>query len=212
MTRVTPAAIVQLTAVDLDVMPMADRCARLIEYREAAGVNGLANLEGVLRFFTERKLGAPGSWISWINAGILESALTGLVYRIGGIPVAAGTRVPGVALWLAHYADVSSGAPAAQRETSLSRAKEVADTYGLALAAQHGIEPTPTERRFLAMTQICNWLRRNPDARDIVTDYARMIDPTFGNRLRMYLTGNLDDVALTREACALAWALATDDR
>lgn len=54
-------------------------------------------IEGVIRFFIEKNLGAPGSWVSYVDTGIVEAIQRGGAIALGKSTDDGGN--PGSALW-----------------------------------------------------------------------------------------------------------------
>lgn len=65
-------------------------------------------VEGVIQFFQGKGLGAPGTWVSYTDAGIIEA-----IQRGGAIALGISTNTggnPGSQLWANYMRNVKSGA------------------------------------------------------------------------------------------------------
>lgn len=84
-TRRTPAdcaAALDCTAADIDVMTMPERLefVRAMQAGPAAQLGAAdrwRNIEGVITFFRDNQLGASGTWVSYVDAGIVEGIQRG---------------------------------------------------------------------------------------------------------------------------------------
>jgi hypothetical protein len=128
-------------------------------------------IEGVIKFFLSENLGAPGSWVSHVDAGIVEGIQSGAAASLG-LPVAQSAPPandnPGIAVWAAYYAGQHRSGGYATRQahdsawgeaeaTSTEWAKEeVADVVG---------QPPATRRElnWYEFTKLFRWILRNED-------------------------------------------------
>ncbi|MEU4743119.1 hypothetical protein AB0G02_22010, partial [Actinosynnema sp. NPDC023658] len=82
------AVSLDCTAAELDRMDVAERLEflRLVQSGPAAALGASdrwRNIEGVLEFFRDHGLGAPGTWVSHVDAGILEGVERGVALALG---------------------------------------------------------------------------------------------------------------------------------
>lgn len=64
-------------------------------------------IEGVIRFFISKNLGAPGSWVSYVDTGIVEA-----IQRGGAIALGMSTDDgdnPGSTLWADFFRKMKAG-------------------------------------------------------------------------------------------------------
>jgi hypothetical protein len=66
-------------------------------------------IEGVIIFFQRKGLGAPGSWVSMVDAAIVEAVQRGGAIALGVAPATATGGNPGTALWVAFLRTRKAG-------------------------------------------------------------------------------------------------------
>ncbi|MEU0515213.1 MULTISPECIES: hypothetical protein [unclassified Amycolatopsis] len=166
------------TAEDIDGMTIAQRLefVRAMSAGPAAEVvPGYAprwrNIEGVLEFFADRGLGAPGTWVSYVDAGILEGIERGIALARGDSTDTFGN--PGATLWASYLTRLRDGKLTARsaHDRAWSEAEQASTEYGVALAERvHGIAATPVEERFYQFSEFYRWtLRSRPMLLDLLT-------------------------------------------
>ena len=82
------AAALDCSIDDIDLLTMAERLefVRAMESGHGAelGVpDRWRNIEGVITFFRDQRLGASGTWVSYVDAGIVEGIERGLALAKG---------------------------------------------------------------------------------------------------------------------------------
>lgn len=65
------------------------------------------NIEAIISFFHDNNMGAPGSWVSYTDASILEGLERGFAIALG-LP-AVTCENPCAALWASFIQDLKSG-------------------------------------------------------------------------------------------------------
>src|SRR5206468_2773877 len=65
------------------------------------------NIEGIISFFGDRSMGAPGTWVSYVDAGILEGIERGVAIASGRGTDTFGN--PGSALWASYLTKLAAG-------------------------------------------------------------------------------------------------------
>ncbi|MEU0463888.1 hypothetical protein ABZ215_07790 [Amycolatopsis sp. NPDC006131] len=174
----TCAETLTCTAEDIDGMTIAQRLefVRAMSAGPAAEVvPGYAprwrNIEGVLEFFADRGLGAPGTWVSYVDAGILEGIERGIALARGDSTDTFGN--PGATLWASYLTHLRDGKLTARsaHDRAWSEAEQASTEYGVALAERvHGIAATPVEERFYQFSEFYRWtLRSRPMLLDLLT-------------------------------------------
>jgi hypothetical protein len=194
------------TAVDINLMSMSERLEFLSRLRNGPATqlgvtNRWRNIEGVLTFFQDNDLGKPNSWISWVNAIVLESIERGLALAADSCTEDYGNHA--AHLW-ADYITRYAGEPGHDR--AWGEAKEAVDEYGVKVAEQvHHVVPTAVEQRFLTLTQLYNWGMRN---RSVVAGLVLFsgVTPTSLDRLF-----DVSQAEVARRGCEVAWRLAHAD-
>lgn len=64
-------------------------------------------IEGVIEFFQSKNLGAPGSWVSYTDAGIIEAVQNGGAIALGVSGNTGGN--PGSQLWATFMTKMKNG-------------------------------------------------------------------------------------------------------
>ena len=85
--RADCASTLDCTIADIDAMSMAERLefVRGMQSGPAAALGATdrwRNIEGVITFFRDRGLGAPGTWVSYVDAGIVEGIQRGIAIAL----------------------------------------------------------------------------------------------------------------------------------
>ncbi|OXM61473.1 MULTISPECIES: hypothetical protein [Amycolatopsis] len=174
----TCANTLTCTAEDINGMTIAQRLAfvRALSAGPAADiVPGYAprwrNIEGVLRFFADRELGEPGTWVSYVDAGILEGIERGIALARGDSTDTFGN--PGASLWASYLTRLRDGRLSLRsvHDRAWSEAEQASTEYGVALAERvHGVAATPVEERFYQFSEFYRWtLRNRPMLLDLLT-------------------------------------------
>jgi len=172
------AATLTCTIDDIDGMSIGDRRAFVRDLSDGPAadiVPGFAprwrNIEGVLEFFADRGLGASGTWVSYVDAGILEGLERGIALARGDSTDTFGN--PGAPLWASYLVRLRDGqlTARADHDRAWSEAEQVSTEHGLALAEDvHGVTATPVEERFYQFSEFYRWVLRNrPALLDLVT-------------------------------------------
>ncbi|GDY32240.1 hypothetical protein [Gandjariella thermophila] len=161
------AARLDCGVADLDVMSMPERLdfLRRLQRGPASdlvpGFDRWRNIEGVLEFFASDHVGRPGSWVSIVDAAILEGAERGTAIALGVTGDTFGN--PGAPLWASYLTQLRAGALAqrAVHDAAWSRAEQASTEHGLAVAAALGVRPSVVDRRFFLISQVYRWTLRN---------------------------------------------------
>ncbi|WP_043717495.1 hypothetical protein [Kutzneria sp. 744] len=202
------------TVAELDHMPVADRLDFLRDLqsewasRLAVDPCRWRNIEGVLEFFRDDELARPGSWMSIVDASILEGIERGTAIALGLSEDTFGN--PGSTEWATYLRRLSDGEldRRSVHDAAWSRAEQAATEHGLALANAIGVAPTAAEWRFFQFSQVYRWAMRNEP-----TALLALGGPLVNSRireLRMPFLSWFTDVTTPVPAyrgCAFAWAL-----
>ncbi|GAB3457349.1 hypothetical protein GCM10027436_61320 [Actinophytocola sediminis] len=210
------AAELDCTAEDIDLMSMAERLEFVRALQAGPGAElGVAdrwrNIEGVITFFGDRGLGAPGSWVSYVDAGIVEGIERGLAIAGGRSTDDFGN--PGSRLWADYIRGVAAGTfpTRAAHDRAWSLAEQASTEHGTAIAASHGQQATAVERRFFQFSEVYRWtLRNRPVAIDLLAVYGGLIHPDLA-RQRVSFYDWFTDVresAPSYHGCELAFGFA----
>jgi hypothetical protein len=210
------AASLDCTADDIDLLSMSERL-ELVRAMEAGPAASLSapdrwrNIEGVLTFFRDHRLGAPGSWVSYVDAGIVEGIERGIAIALGRSNDGFGN--PGSARWARYLTRLSTGqlGNRSVHDRAWSEAEQASTDHGVALASQHGQHATPVEQRFFQFSEVYRWtLRNRPAALDLLAVYGPLIHPSLA-RLRVPFYDWFTDVsrsAPSYHGCELAYGFA----
>ncbi|HEY0496917.1 MAG TPA: hypothetical protein VGD48_14330 [Kutzneria sp.] len=202
------------TIAELDHMNVADRLDFLRDTQsEWAGRLGIdpcrwRNIEGVLEFFRDNDLARPGSWMSIVDASILEGLERGTAIALGLSEDTFGN--PGSTEWATYLRRLSDGEldRRSVHDAAWSRAEQAATEHGLALARAIGVPPTAAEWRFFQFSQVYRWgMRNEPTA--LLALGGPLVNPRI-RELRMPFLSWFTDVTTPVPAyrgCAFAWAL-----
>jgi hypothetical protein len=146
------------------------------------------NIEGVITFFVDKNLGAPGTWVSYVDAGILEGIQRGIAIALGRSTDTGGN--PGAPKWASYLTRLSSGqlTTRAAHDRAWSEAEQASTEYGNTVAEAHGVPATAVEWRFYQFSEVYRWaLRNRPFALDLLALYGPLIDPELaGARVPFY--------------------------
>lgn len=69
--------------------------------------NKFRAIEAVIDFFQEQKVGAPGSWVSYVDAGIVEAIQRGGAMALGKSKETGGN--PGASEWATYFNKLKAG-------------------------------------------------------------------------------------------------------
>jgi hypothetical protein len=146
------------------------------------------NIEGVITFFVERHLGAPGTWVSYVDAGIVEGIQRGVAIASGRSTDTGGN--PGASKWASYLTRLSTGqlTTRAAHDRAWSEAEQASTEYGNAVAEARGVPANAVEWRFYQFSEVYRWaLRNRPVALDLLAFYGPLIDPRLpGARVPFY--------------------------
>ncbi|MFE9750453.1 hypothetical protein ACFYOT_36585 [Saccharothrix saharensis] len=178
------ATSLDCTAAEIDRMTVAQRLEflRLVQSGPAAGLGApdrWRNIEGVLAFFHDHGLGTPGTWISHVDAAILEGIERGVALALGRSTDGFGN--PGSARWAAYLTRLHRGELTVRNEhdRAWSEAEQASTEHGVAMAERlHGLRPTAVERRFFLFSEFYRWsLRNRPVVLDLLLVYGALLNP-----------------------------------
>lgn len=162
------ASTLDCTADDLNAIPLPGRVrfVRLVQDRIAAeyipGFRHWRNIEGIIRAFIDQRLGAPDSWISRVDSGILEGLERGSALALGTSTDDFGN--PGTRLWADYLRRLHSGELTHRwvHDPAWGNAEQASTEHGLRLAAAHGMRPNRIDWSIYEFSQMYRWSLRNP--------------------------------------------------
>lgn len=149
------AAALDCDAETINLMTMQER----LEFLQAMSAGPTAellpgyeprwgNIEGIITFFRDRGMGAPGTWVSYVDAGILEGIERGLVIALGRGTATFGN--PGAQRWATYLTDLSQGhlGNRSAHDRAWSEAEQASTDHGVHLAEDvHGQAASVVEER-----------------------------------------------------------------
>lgn len=203
---------------DFDRMDMAQRMEFVLALqRDSAdrivpGFDRWAAIYGVTWFFRDFHLGAPGSWVSTVNAVGLE-AVERATAQVLGLP-GGDYGNPGTHTWADYLDALREGRLEARsaHDAAWSRGEQAAIDHAQQVAVSHHRPPTPQEQVFLQNSDLLRWAMRNePAVLDGLTS-AGGDRPTAIERLSLFhwLTDVRDPVPW-RHSAEVSWKLAHGD-
>ena len=173
------AAALDCSIDDINLLTMAERLELVRGMQSTHGAelgvpDRWRNIEGVITFFRDQNLGAPGTWASYVDAGIVEGIERGMALA-KGLP-GGDYGNPGSSKW----ADFITGdwATRAQHDKAWSEAEQASTEHGVAVAESHGQFATDEEQRFYQFSETYRWaLRNRPVALDVLAVFGPLIHP-----------------------------------
>src|SRR5262249_2588212 len=106
---------------DIQSSTMSERLS-YVQYMESHffgplnAANQFRAIEGVITFFISKNLGQPGSWISWVDTGIVEAIQRGGAIALGMSTDTGGN--PGTQLWADFFVQMKNGGYASREVSS----------------------------------------------------------------------------------------------
>lgn len=204
------------TVDEIDAMPMAERLefVRDMQSGPAATLGApdrWRNIEGVITFFRDRGLGAQGTWVSYVDAGIVEGIQRGIAIALGWSAETGGN--PGSAKWASYLTRLSTGQLSTRtaHDKAWSEAEQASTEYGNALAESRGVPATAVEWRFYQFSEMYRWVLRNrPFALSLLAIYGPLIHPALaGARVPFYdWFTDVSESAPSYRGCEMAYGFA----
>ncbi|MBK1785888.1 hypothetical protein [Prauserella cavernicola] len=176
------ATTLDCSLAEIDAMTMPDRLEFLRAMSEgpAADIVGghaprWGNIEGIIAFFAAHEMGASGTWVSYVDAGILEGIERGIAIASGRGTDTFGN--PGSLSWASYLQRLRDGELESRsaHDRAWSEAEQAATDHGVFVAEQvNGIAPSAVEQRFFAYSEFYRWaLRTRPALLDVVSPGVR---------------------------------------
>jgi hypothetical protein len=208
------------TLDEINEMSMPDRLefVRDMQSGPAAALGATdrwRNIEGVITFFVDRQEkgdgevgGTPDTWVSYVDAGIVEGIQRGIAIALGWSADTGGN--PGSAKWASYLTRLAGGqlTTRAAHDRAWGEAEQASTEYGNAMAEARGVPATAAEWRFYQFSEMYRWaLRNRPFALDLLAFYGPLIHPDLA-RARVPFYDWFTDVsesAPSYKGCELAY-------
>lgn len=162
-------ATLDCTVADINLMTMAERLEFVRSMSAGPATDVIPgytprwrNIEGIVTFFQDNDMGAPDTWVSYVDAGIIEGIERGIAIAAGRDDDTFGN--PGSTLWASYLTRLRDGELAARsaHDRAWSEAEQASTEHGRALAESvHGIPATDVEQRFFDFSEFYRLVLRN---------------------------------------------------
>ncbi|KAH8728337.1 hypothetical protein GQ44DRAFT_824170 [Phaeosphaeriaceae sp. PMI808] len=125
--------------------------------------NQFRAIQGVVQFLSTDNLGNPNSWISYIDASILEGIQNGGANALGLHNNDGGN--PGTKLWAEYLRTMKRGGYSTrdQHDFAWASSEQSSTTHGKQIADQK-FKTTAQENLWFVFTQVFRWIMRNKGA------------------------------------------------
>lgn len=157
-------------------------------------------IEGVIEFFNDRGLGQPGTWISYVDGGILQGVERGVAMAAGMDSYGNGGNT-GADLWRTFLIDLQAGRLGARitHDHEWGLAEQLSTANGVNYAASLKVTPSNLESHWFQWSQVFRWVMINEGS-------IRNI-PVVGGVLGPLLDGftNVTNASGTYFVTTLAW-------
>lgn len=210
------AAALDCTADEIDQLTMSERLefVQLMEAGPAAELGASDrwhNIEGVITFFRDNNLGPAGSWVSYVDAGIVEGIQRGIAIATGRNQDTGGN--PGSQKWASYLTRLAGGdyADRAEHDKAWSEAEQASTEHGNALAEAHGQAATDVEARFYEFSEMYRWVLRNRTVSiGLLVTYGPLIHPDLAGVAVPFYDWFTDvrEKAPSEKGCAMAYGFA----
>jgi hypothetical protein len=206
------AAALDCSIADIDLMTMDERLEFVRGMQSGHGAalghpDSWRNIEGVITFFRDHQLGASGTWVSYVDAGIVEGIERGLALARGQDGGDFGN--PGSAKWARFI--TGDWATRAEHDKAWSEAEQASTEHGVVVAESHGQFATDVEERFYQFSETYRWaLRNRPVALDLLATFGALIHPDLvGQRANFYdWFTDVRESAPSTKGCEMAYGFA----
>jgi len=162
-------AYLDCTLENFDSMSIADRLLWIQYFMDLPEVGlWFKNIEGIIQGFVENGLAESGSWLSIVDAAILQGIQDGYAISIMGTErgVVGNTASvnPGRASWKAFFNELADYSPGQNANSLIDKwgtAEEDSTKHGEEIAASLGLASDPYETVFLRTGNFYRWAAHN---------------------------------------------------
>lgn len=171
------------------------------------------NIRGVIWFFRDHRWGPPNTWVSWVDAGIVEGIEGGLAIASGNPNGGMGN--PGSQLWADYVVGLKAGYPSrASHDRAWGRAEQASTDWGSHLAVDvHNLPPSVVEKNFLDFSQLYRSILMNKqEAVNVVRLYGELSgqpEVTFASRDFVEWLTDVGNINASRQGCELSYLLSS---
>lgn len=165
---------------EIDLMTISERIELMEAMMRGPGAQFGAqsrwrNIQGVMMFFRDHGWGAPDTWTSYVDAGIVEGVERGLALALGRKGGDFGN--PGAVLWQRYVTALRAGFPSrAAHDRAWGDAEQASTDYGYDLAVRvHNRPPNPVEQGFFNFSQIYRSIMRSREEAVAVVAYYGLL-------------------------------------
>lgn len=155
------------TIDDFNSMSIDERRAFVAEFQRLYGEWFYAggkwnNIDGVLQFLGEDRLGRPGTWESWVDSSILHGFERGAAIALGRSGGNQGN--PGADSWFLYFRTMrrtEGDIPKAEQDRLWSEGEQASTEHGYGVAARHGTSPGLPQLSFAIGGEAYRWILRH---------------------------------------------------
>lgn len=163
---------------EIDLMTITERIELMEAMMRGPGARFGAqsrwrNIQGVMMFFRDHGWGAPDTWTSYVDAGIVEGVERGLALALGRKGGDFGN--PGSVLWQKYVTGLRAGYPSrAAHDRAWGEAEQASTDYGYRVAVKlHNRPPSRVEQGFFDFSELYRSILRNKqEAASVVAYYG----------------------------------------
>ncbi len=133
---------------DFDTLPIAQRLHWIQQFMRQVphAHNWFNNIAGIIEGFVNYRLAEPGSWLSIVDAAILQGIQDG--YARSADLVTVPSVNPGALIWCQFFDTLGRQIKDIDRINLWGRAEIAATDFGVDVAAARGLSPNKHERVF----------------------------------------------------------------
>ncbi|KAL9045518.1 MAG: hypothetical protein Q9214_001451 [Letrouitia sp. 1 TL-2023] len=219
----TPACWKNLSCSFHEIEDMnMDTRLEFVRYMEAVhfdklnSANQFRPIEGVITFFIDENLGSPGSWVSYVDAGIVEA-----IQRGGAIALDLGSfdgGNPGSPKWNTFLTEMKNGEldDRNDHDYTWSIAEQTATEYGKTSAETTSMvgRPTKQQLRWYQFTQLFRAIMRNRKKIILaIRVLFALTNPPLALAAEAFIDWLTDttNIKPTQIGCKIAWGLSEFD-
>lgn len=171
------------TIDDFNSMSINERRAFVTEFQRLYGARFYSagkwnNIDGVLQFFSDNRLGEPGTWESWVDSSILHGFERGAAIALGRPGGNQGN--PGADSWFLYFNTMALTRGAiskAAQDRLWSEGEQASTEHGYGVAARQGASPGIPQLAFAGGGEVYRWILRNESPIDASLETVGRTNP-----------------------------------